>query len=87
MQIVEIWRNLEKKRNTDYNFPPIICGRKIVLDVSGEEKKHKNPGIKSPKRPPWIFWYCGMGEFFQNKPLQYYFCFLGFHVHEFQELD
>ena len=22
MEIVEIWQNLEKKRNTDYDFPP-----------------------------------------------------------------
>ena len=31
MEIVEIWQNLEKKRNTDYDFSPVRCGRDIKI--------------------------------------------------------
>ena len=37
MEIVEIWLNLEKKRNTDYDFPPLhikLRGRKIKKSLS-----------------------------------------------------
>ena len=37
MEIVEIWQNLEKKRNTDYDFPPHsqinLWGRKIIINL------------------------------------------------------
>ena len=39
MEIVEIWQNLKKKRNADYDFPPplYVGGKKTIINLIGRE--------------------------------------------------
>ena len=43
MEIVEIWQNLKKKRNTDYDFPPSYVGGKKQVIGSALKKQKSHP--------------------------------------------
>ena len=50
MEIVEIWQNLEKKRNTDYDFPTrrLQIRRMFLFRLDGHERVRESLYAKGP---------------------------------------
>ena len=60
MEIVEIWPNLEKKRNTDHDFPPplYVCGRKMKNYPSKmlKDQYYESFSISQGQHRPTLFY-------------------------------